>query len=187
MNSNRKTAIAVGALFLIALFTDIISVSVFGNAELSKIVILLDFISGIAVASIGILMFSILKPHNKTLAKGYAVARITEGIIFIMGVLLLYFGIIKSTIYTDLIYVYIFSLGALMLYYVLYKSKIVPQVISIWGIIAIILLLIANSTGLLSSGSAMTVFFALPIALNEVVLSFWLILKGFNQKKLNTT
>ncbi len=180
MDSDRKAAIIVGLLFIIALFTDIVSVSISENEALLMIVMLLDFISGSAVVGIGVTMFPILKPHNKSLALGYAGARIVEGALLIVGIILVSAGVLGSTVGIDFIYVYIFGIGALMFYYLLYQSKLIPRFISAWGLIAIIMLLVANSLGLLGSSSVMTIFFALPIILNELFLAIWLIVKGFN-------
>lgn len=191
MNKNRRSAIIIGVLFLIALFSDIISVSISENETSWIMVVLLDFISGAALIGIGVWIFSIFKPYNKTLALGYTVIRIIEGIIFIsMGIFLLYqmitFGVSNSTTIVDLIYVYIFGLGGLILYYLLYRSKLVPRFISAWGLIAIIMLLVANSLELLSSSSVMTIFLATPIILNELFLAIWLIAKGFNSSTITS-
>ena len=181
----KKLSIIVGSLFLIALFSDIISVSISENKTLWIMVMFLDLISGAALIGIGVTIFPILKQYNKNLARGYTVCRIFEGIIFIfMGLFLLFqmttTGASSPTTMIDLIYVYIFGLGALILYYLLYQSKLVPRLISIWGFIAIIMLLVANSLGMLSSNSVMTIFLATPIILNELFLAVWLIVKGFN-------
>jgi len=173
--SPRKTAIIVGALFLIALFADLLSMFISENITL----MLLEIIAGVAIIGIGVTMFPILKPHNKSLALGYLVCRSIEGVIFIVSAIFSATFIFSGILH--LIYVYIFGLGALMLYYLLYQSKLVPRFISVWGLIAITLLLIANAFGLLGRDPAMTIFFALPIILNELFLAIWLIVKGFNE------
>jgi len=77
-----------------------------------------------------------------------------------------------------------FCLGAAMYYYVLYRSRLIPRWLSAWGLAGLALvfsmaLLIAF--GERPSGpSGMLVLLALPIALQEMVLAVWLILKGFN-------
>jgi len=72
-----------------------------------------------------------------------------------------------------------------MLYSVLYKSKLVLRFISVWGFIAAIALLtgsvLANIdmfTGISELG--LELILTLPIAVNEMVLAVWLIVKGFN-------
>jgi len=183
MNIQKKKAVILGALFLIALFSDIISISISNWLG----IMILDLISGVALIGIGITIFKIFKPYNKNLSLGYSGIRIIEGLFFIfMAISLLYqmttSGISVSTVLIDTIYVYIFGSGAFIFYYLLYKTKFVPRFISIWGFIAIIMLLIANSLGMLGNDSAMTIFLASPIALNELFLAIWLIFKGFNIK-----
>ena len=77
----------------------------------------------------------------------------------------------------------VFSLGALMFYFLLYQSKLVPRFLSVWGLIGAPLLLVASLIrvfGLVSLFSPIAALLALPIALNEMVLAVWLIVKGFN-------
>ena len=72
-----------------------------------------------------------------------------------------------------------------MFYSVLYRSKLIPRFISAWGFIAAALLLTGSVlimvdmfTGISDLG--LELIFALPIAVNEMVLAIWLIVKGFN-------
>jgi hypothetical protein len=96
MNSNRKTAIIVGAFFIIATVAFSLSeiilppilddpdylIDVSANENQVIIGSLLVLIDCIAVAGIGIVIYPILKKHNETSAFGYAGARITEGVLF---------------------------------------------------------------------------------------------------------
>jgi hypothetical protein len=177
MNKNKKSAIIVGALILIAY--GVLGSSIFE----SKIIgMLLEVISGIAVIGIAIIMFPFLKPYNKKITWWYLFCKIIEGATMIVaGVLLLFF----STKVHDWIYIgqsYSFVLSASMFYYLLYKSKIVPRFISVWGIIAVILLLIANLLEI--PGNTLPIPILVlgysPIILNEVFLAVWLMIKGFN-------
>ena len=97
---------------------------------------------------------------------------------------------VKSEIHwATIIYIFIFVLGALSFYTVLYKSGLVPRFLSGWGILAALFLFTGNGMALLKIGVFKSVplmkgmvYFAPPIALNELVLSVWLIAKGFNQR-----
>jgi hypothetical protein len=78
----------------------------------------------------------------------------------------------------------VFPLTALMLNAVLYQSRLVPRFISVWGLLAAMLLLtgtVVDVFGLLSgiSRSALEVILTIPIAANEIVLALWLIIRGF--------
>ena len=72
-----------------------------------------------------------------------------------------------------------------MFFLVLYRSKLIPRFISAWGFIAAALLLVGSVLIMFDafagiSESGLELIFALPIAVNEMVLAVWLIVKGFN-------
>ena len=77
----------------------------------------------------------------------------------------------------------VFCLGALMFYFVLYQSRLIPRWLSGWGLIAAIPYLAADLLamfGVLDPMSTIQVVLELPLALQEMVLAVWLIVKGFN-------
>jgi len=220
MNSNRKTAIIVGVLFIIATVTsglggtliasiidspdDLLNVS----ANENQVIIggLLVLIDAIAVAFIAIIIFPILKKHNEGLALGYVGLRIFEAVIFIVGVISILSILTLSQEYvagdldassfqalgTLLLGVYdwtwelgpliFFALSTLPFYYLLYKSKLVPQWLSGWGFIGGTLLLVSGLSAMFGFDTTSTIamFLFLPIAVQEMVLAVWLIVKGFN-------
>ena len=176
--SQHKSAIIVGVLILIA-YTVLFS----GTLE-ALIVMLLELISGVAVIGIAVIMFPILKPYNKGLTLGYVVCKVVEGAILIIGGILLLSLSTTLLEVRDWIYVsqaYIFILGALIFYYLLYQSKLIPRFISVWGVIAAIMLLVGNLLEIMGFSPEMLIFLFLPIMLNEVFLAIWLIVKGFNE------
>ena len=92
MNSNRKTAIVVGILFIIATAAPIASAfftgsiyetdyltGVSANETQVLIGVFLLLIMTAAIVSIPIMMFPILRKYNEGLALGYVGARIFEG------------------------------------------------------------------------------------------------------------
>ena len=100
MNSNRKTAIIVGVLFIIATVAPLLSlpftrhidtpdylINVSANATQVIIGALFELIMAFAVAGIAITIYPILKKHNEALAIGYVGARIIEGVLFIVAVI----------------------------------------------------------------------------------------------------
>ena len=224
MNSNRKTAIIVGVLFIIALVLDIIGrgiyepilnapdflVSAYPNKIQLIIGILLEFICAPAIVLIPIMLFPILKKYNESIALGYVGFRFLEGILFIFMVIkslslislsqeylnsgagdASYFQTLGNSIQAEnywatLIYIIVFTLGALMFYYLLSKSKLIPQFISVWGLVAAALLLTGALVGMLGLIPLLKVmiFFGPPIALNEITLAVWLIVKGFNSSAI---
>ncbi|UCB45495.1 MAG: DUF4386 domain-containing protein [Spirochaetota bacterium] len=100
MDSNRKTAIIVGVLFIIATVTSSLGYNVilppilktpdylsnvFENENQVITGVLLDLINCAAVVAIPIMLFPIFKKHNKSLALGYAGTRIIESVTIIAG------------------------------------------------------------------------------------------------------
>jgi hypothetical protein len=92
MNSNRKTAIIVGGLFITALVSSYLSgvflgftndpdylTSVSANENRVLIGVLFQLVLTASVVAIPIMMFPILKKHNESSALGYVGARIFEG------------------------------------------------------------------------------------------------------------
>jgi len=95
MNSNRKTAIIVGVLFIMALVIFLIGQAIYepilgspdylDNAYPNRVIviigILLEFISALAVVLIPVLLFPILKKYNEVLALGYVSFRLFEAVL----------------------------------------------------------------------------------------------------------
>lgn len=168
--------------------------------------VLLELMNGIAVVGIGVLMFPILKQYNENLALGYLGLRIIEAVfcsVIVISPLSLitlsqeylragaldavYFqtvgtlSIAERASVAGLLIPIFFSLGALLFYYSLYQSEFLPRFISVWGLIAAILILVLSFLSLnIEVDISLGLIFALPIILNETFLGIWLIVKGFN-------
>ena len=95
MNSNRKTAIIVGVLFIIATVSSLLSSVFFGsiydsnylttvsaNENQVLIAVLIMLIAIASIVSIPIMIYPILKKQSESLALGYVGARIFEGFFF---------------------------------------------------------------------------------------------------------
>jgi len=180
MGRNRKTAVIVGVLILIAY-------CVLGALVVESPVIKMFFeiLSGTASIGVAILLFPIFKSYNKKLTIGYTFFKLLEGGTYVVIALLLFSQIITTGPYLLIhkYHVYIFGIAFLMLSLLLYQSKLVPKFISAWGIIgsAIMLVSVFLNMAVLSSNISMVISH-LPVVLNEVFLAIWLIVKGFNAK-----
>ncbi|MCP4541370.1 MAG: DUF4386 domain-containing protein [Chloroflexi bacterium] len=169
---------------------------------------LLVLIMGLALAMVPVMMFPILKKHNETLALGYVVFRggleTVTALAFVSSLLLLITAsrgyvkvgapdasysqnlgalLLKADFQINPILKIVFSLGALMFYYVLYQSKLIPRWLSGWGLVGATLHLVAGlfvMFGWLVEFPILGIFWDLPIALQEMVMAVWLIVKGFN-------
>jgi Domain of unknown function (DUF4386) len=85
---------------------------------------------------------------------------------------------------TGLLYLVTFCLGSLVLFTVLYRARLVPRPIAGWGLLAAVVLLVGTILANLDlagplAGAGLQLAFAAPIAIAELLLAGWLILRGF--------
>jgi len=182
----------------------LLSVSANQNQVIAGALLVLTM--GLSLAMIPVLMFPILKKHSEALAVGYVVFRgaletfttIATAISWLLLIRLsqayVQAGSLGTSSFQTLgtllqadevtsIGSIIFLLGALMFYYLLFKSRLIPRWISGWGLIAIIPYLaqpLLVMFGLIKSSSTIGTVFFLPMAIQEMVMAVWLIVKGFN-------
>jgi hypothetical protein len=167
---------------------------------------------GLALAMVPVMMFPILKKQNEQLALGYVIFRgaleAITGIAVVISWLVLMivsreYGkpgvpdisyiqmlgtiILEASHKIGMIMTIIFSLGALMFYYLLFQSKLIPRWISGWGLIAAIPYLAAGVLGMFAiveSGSTAESLLEIPLAIQEMLMALWLIVRGFDSSAL---
>jgi len=165
----------------------------------------------VTVAGVAFMMYPILMQDadskvKEGLSLWYVGSRITEGAIFVVAVLgllslialskelaseggsgasgLQAVGSVMWNVYSwaSILAQTVFCVGAMMLYYLLYISRRVPRWLSIWGLIAAPLMLIAGLSFAVTGDPNSTfssVLYA-PLGLQEMVFAVWLIARGFN-------
>jgi hypothetical protein len=76
----------------------------------------------------------------------------------------------------------VFCIGAAMLYYLLYQSQRIPRWLSVWGFISAPLMLAAGFLVLVDGdpNSPLSTALYASMALQEMVMAVWMIVKGFN-------
>jgi hypothetical protein len=162
-------------------------------------------IAAFTSAGIAISLYPVLKDTNAGLALGSVVFRTLEAAMYMAAVLFLLSlltlgqqfttaGAVERTSlqvigdslvslreHATLVGVFAFSLGAFIYYYLFFLARLVPRWLSGWGIVAIILMTAACLLALFSNspvtGYTLLIF---PIAVQEMVLAVWLIVKGFS-------
>jgi hypothetical protein len=220
--TDRATARAVGILFLIGSIAGGIALplqdSVVGgdnhltaaSAHPDRLAtgVLLQFVMGVAVVSIAVVIYPVLRRATERLAVGYVVARALEGMVFVVsGTWLLTLSTISAkyvasddgSTYSALgqliaaerdwlghgvLDAAVFSLGALVLNAALYRAQLVPRWLSLWGL--------AGATAYLTAGllviygleplSTPQVVLEAPLGLQEIALALWLIVRGFSAR-----
>jgi hypothetical protein len=193
-------SMVVGGRFLNA--PDLLKM-VAANASQVGLVALLVLVMGLPLAMVPAMMFPILKRQNEALAIGYVIFRgALETFTYIATALCWLLLVVVARQYADsgaavasqfsslgillikardpiiAVQDIVFSLGALMFYYLLYQTRLIPRWLSGWGLIGAILY---AAVGLIYVFTGTTLVIVLmPLALQEMVMAIWLIVKGFN-------
>ncbi len=168
---------------------------------------LLTLIMGVAVVGIAVMIFPLLKKVNEGLALAYVGFRTLECVVLIVVAMSLlslltlsqeYVGagvldaasfkaqgavLIAQQEWSNIPADIVFGLGCLMVYYLLYQSRLVPRPLSAWGFVGGTLMLVTAPLGAFSVISFLdtpSVLLNLPIAVLEMALGVWLIVKGFS-------
>lgn len=169
----------------------------------------LELVNCAAVVGIAAVLFPLMKRQNEALAAGYVGTRVVEAValaIAALSPLLLvtlseeylaagtpdasFFEMLGTLVMSarghlaSFLTPIFFSLAALLLYYWLYRSRALPRFISIWGFVAVVLLLGWNLLEAFGISISAGMVFALPMILNEILLGIWLIVRGFESSAL---
>jgi uncharacterized protein DUF4386 len=172
---------------------------------------LFQVIAAFACAGIAISLYPVLRKYHEGLALGSVCFRTIEAMLYLIVVIVIgsllslslefvttgasdasYFHILGASLLSvrdgaTLLAVIAFSLGALMYYAIFYQSKLIPRWLSGWGVIGVILCLAASMFvlfRLIDLLSTVQVVLSLPIAVQEMVLAVWLIVRGFNSSAI---
>jgi hypothetical protein len=164
---------------------------------------LLVLIMGLALAMIPLVMYPIFKRYNEVLALGTVVFRgalETVAYMACAGIWLVLLGLSREpaalasagaphvqTLTRLLVTAegsvaawltaIAFSLGALMFYYLFYRSRLVPRWLSVWGLVGAALYLAWPLSEMFGHGLGLLMA---PLAVAELVLAVWLIIKGLD-------
>ena len=167
---------------------------------------LIEFSCILSIPLIPVFAYPVLRKHSETLALGYIVFRLFEAVLFVLvditklsliKVSQLYLAAessnaamlesIGATIqgwneWAWVFYVLIFGFGALIFYVALYQSKLLPRWISIWGLVAIVMMMTSAFLAMFGVELPDAIFglLVIPIGVQEMVMALWLIIKGFN-------
>ncbi|WP_423182244.1 DUF4386 domain-containing protein [Arthrobacter sp. NyZ413] len=161
----------------------------------------LEMVVAFACIGTAVVLYPVVKRQNQSLAMGFVAARTLEASTIVAGVacLLAVVSLREAGAGADAVvsgqalvalYDRFFLLGqslipamnALLLGSLLYKSRLVPRVLPVLGFIGAPLLLASNGAtmfGLIDRISPVSGIATLPIAVWELSLGVWLVVKGF--------
>ena len=170
-------------------------------------------IMALAVVAISISVYPILKKQSISLSIGYITARALEAMFYFVQATLFLLLLTLSREYVaagtqDVSYLKtigtmiraasewsghvildlaVFSVGALIFNSILFKTKLVPRLISGFGILGAIMYFCAALQILFGGKPLSTIQIVLssPLALGEMVLAIWLIVKGFSKSAID--
>lgn len=202
------TAIAGGSLLLPLTEPDYLTTTTVAEGQIVSGV-LLELVLVLSVIAIAVMIYPVVRRQNEGLALGYVGARTVEGMLLlaaaVTGLVVLSLGqeygsagtaqiqalgdsLLAVRDWTYLIgSLMMLGVSALILNSLLYRSRLVPAWLSLWGLIGGGLILargLAEIYGLDFTGLMQGVL-AAPIAIQEMVLAVWLIVRGFDMRRLS--
>ncbi len=172
---------------------------------------LLYLVAAGASVGIAIALYPVLKAVDAALALGAVVFRTIEAVFYTAEVVCLLSiatlsqqlvtasagdrapmatladSLVSMREHSALVAVFAFIVGASMYYVVMYRSRLVPRWLSGWGLAAALSAMTACLLALFSDNSVTGyVGLFLPIAVQEMVLAVWLLVRGFNPSALTS-
>lgn len=212
MSDYRIESMVAGVLFITAtaatmasqiiiepmLATSNVAGFVIEDRSLFVLGVLLEIVNALASAGIAVAFFPILWHCARILAPAYLTLRAIEasiGVAAAIGFLLLLssdsgaFAIAFHDQAFGLLLI-VFSVSTVILYPALFRFRLVPAVLSIWGLVGGLMLLVSGLLILLGQfdmGSTTDTILSLPIWINEMALALWLIFRGVDLTKTGSS
>jgi hypothetical protein len=214
MMSDRRAATLIGVLYIIGTAAGVAGMTLMPSLDAGTDVLaaiaahrtatiagtLLVLVMGFALAALPAVFYPIGRRFSEVLSMGYVIFRgALEGIVYVISVFIWLVLIATSAgpvaaaapvaamlqtaqrlVWEQLIALP-FVVGAFMFYWLLFRTRLVPRWVSVWGLVGGVLYLgapLARMAGLNLD------FLMFPLAIQEMVLAVWLIVKGFNPEAL---
>ena len=165
---------------------------------------LFQLIAAFTCAAIAVTLYPVLREHAAAMALGSVAFRLIEGVFYALSaagtmILVSLSGQLtagasahaSADLVRDLrdsagcVGYLAFCTGATLYYLVFYRSQLIPRWLSAWGLAGTVLGLVSGLLVLFQSIAVLSstqVVLNLPIAVQEMVLAVWLIVKGFSPK-----
>lgn len=169
------------------------------NPMMMRANILMDMLTALGVTFLGVMLFLTLQKKNKIIAltalgfyilevallaasrmDAFALLRFSQEFAATgQPANLLFMGQLAyetMDFVGNTLHMLVFCLGAILFYYLLFKSCVVPQWLSLWGLVAIIPMLIGTVTQIF--GYTIPFIFYLPYVPFELFIGIWILVKG---------
>jgi hypothetical protein len=212
--TDRQAATIIGALYIIGTVSGVLGLAIMpsfvaGTNVLEQIAAhrtatiagaLLVLTMGFALSALPAVFYPIGRRFSEVLSMGYVIFRgALEGTVYVISAFIWLVLIAMSAepsvatapiaavlqtaerlVWEQLIALP-FVIGAFMFYWVLYRARLVPRWVSIWGLAGAILYLAAPLARMAGLDLDFLMF---PLAIQEMVLALWLIVRGFDAETL---
>ncbi|WP_321345190.1 DUF4386 domain-containing protein [uncultured Draconibacterium sp.] len=202
----------IAGIFSVAPSIDSIDYLTEASKNSNQIIVatIFQFILSLTYIGFAILIYPIIKNFSTSMSIGFLSFRIMAvsvsviGIILLLAILALSNSFVQNTAQDPAIFASIGNIlkntrdginhifmvlllcgGNFFLYILFLKAKLVPIWLSIWGVFGIVLSIMSGVLLLFGLVEVITVEYLVlnvPTALFEIVLGFWLLIKGFNLK-----
>lgn len=172
---------------------------------------MLTLVMGLPLAMLPVVLYPVLKKGNEVLALGAVLFRgVLEAVTYVLMVIcsLLLLSVAKSSAvdgvqsqalvqtiqagsgWIELLLAVVFSIGSWMLNHLFFQMRLVPRWLSGWGWIGSVLYFgaalfcIISPTHPAFGFESFIGFLIGPLAIQEMVIALWMIVKGFNRNSL---
>ncbi|MGY1551609.1 DUF4386 domain-containing protein [Microbacterium sp. A588] len=215
MSNSRRVALTAGTLYLLTVVVSIPALALkeptltdpgvlaaVGGEIAMLWSVLLEIVLVVACIGTAVVLYPFIRRYGEAASLGFVAARITEGVIILIGIIGMLslitihritpdssaLGIVDAALVS--VHDWSFLLGpglipaanALLLGSVLYRSRLVPRLLPVIGFIGAGLLtasFLGTVFGVFDQVSLFAGLAALPIAAWEIGLGLWLVFKGF--------
>ena len=161
--------------------------------DLFALAVVFEIANGVASAGIALALFPVLRRLSELMATGYLGLRLVEGALGVAAAAsLMLIAAPEPTTSTwasahhdttFLLVLIVFSCGTFCFYPLLFKHRLVPRLLSLWGIIGGLTLLVSCLLilfGRIEAGGDTDLVLSLPIWINEMALAIWLYVRGLD-------
>ena len=159
---------------------------------------------GISLVGMTVFLYPILKKDSEELAIGMLLFRgVMEGVWYLMTTMSFLTLVVLSEEYVatganstvlqsmgNVVYKFLnllgpigsilFLIGATCLYISFYRTCLIPRWLSIWGLIGVVPYMIFALLHLFGMDNGIGIYLQIPLAIQEMVMALWLIIKGFD-------
>lgn len=172
--------------------------------------VLAVLVMAVSVVGVSVAAYPVLRRRSPGLALGYVASRTAEGIFFAVGAVLLVGVVVVADNAAGsggtagardldllgevlvgmrewgagaVLNTAVFPVGALIFYGLLHRARLVPRWLAAWGFVGALIYLAAGlllALDQVAGVSTETVLLNMPLAVNELVLAVWLIVRGFD-------